>query len=201
MASASSPLAETPNTAVRPTGSATPKRVRTQLRTSSTKNLSCAANRSGSKPGEYSCSRSVSSARRCAPTIIVDGTSAASRTRPHCEISWPSPANTTASGGSGGTYTVTSRPPLYSNVSVMNSPGLDTVDVSSSLAALPSGHGPQRSKSHESPFWKRLRPLVINFDLLLVAEDYIHRGGCGAATNSTETYVRALRQKARCHEH
>src|SRR5215831_2548198 len=129
MASASSPLAETPNTAVRPAGSATPKRLRTHRRTSSTKNLSCAANRSGSKPGEYSWSRSVSSARRCAPTIIVDGTSAAARTPPHCEINWPSPANTTASGGSGGTYTVTSRPPSYSNFSVMRSPVIDIVDV------------------------------------------------------------------------
>src|SRR5215469_8187635 len=131
MASASSPLAETPNTAVRPAGSAAPKRVRTHRRTSSAKNLSCAANLSGSKPGEYSWSRSVSSARRCAPTIIVDGTSAASRTPPHCEINWPSPANTTASAGSGGTYTVTSRPPSYSNVSVMSSPVIDIVDVTS----------------------------------------------------------------------
>jgi site-specific recombinase XerD len=49
--------------------------------TSSTKNFSCAANRSGSKPGEYSWSRSVSSASRCTPTIIVDRRSAASRRR------------------------------------------------------------------------------------------------------------------------
>ena len=45
--------------------------------------------------GEYSWSRSVSSSSRCAPTIIVGGTSAASKTPPHCEINWPSPANTT----------------------------------------------------------------------------------------------------------
>ena len=57
MASASSPLAETPNTAVRSAGSATPKRDRTHRRTSSTKNVSCAANRSASNPGEYSWSR------------------------------------------------------------------------------------------------------------------------------------------------
>ena len=60
---------------------------RAHRRTSSTKNFSCAANRSGSKPGEYSWSRSVSSASRCTPTIIVDGTSAASSDPPHCEIS------------------------------------------------------------------------------------------------------------------
>src|SRR5262249_48297555 len=73
----------------------------------------------------------VSSAKRCAPTIIVDGTSAAARTPPHCEINWPSPANTTASAGFGGTYTVTSRPPSYSNVSVMSSPVIDIADVTS----------------------------------------------------------------------
>src|SRR5438874_10739269 len=52
-------------------------RARTHPRTSSTKNFSCAANRSGSKPGEYSWSRTVSSDSRWTPTIIVDGTSAA----------------------------------------------------------------------------------------------------------------------------
>src|SRR6266487_3173270 len=134
MASASSPLAETPNTAVRSAGSATPKRVRAHRRTSSTKNVSCAANRSGSNPGEYSWRRSVSSASRCAPTIIVDGTAAVSRTPPHCDISWPSPANTIASGGSGGTYTVTCRPPSYLNRSVTSSPAMDIVAVSLSVA-------------------------------------------------------------------
>ncbi len=59
----------------------TPMRVGT-----TTRNSSCAANRPGSKPGEYSWSRSVSSARRWTPTIIVGGTPAASRTPPHCEI-------------------------------------------------------------------------------------------------------------------
>jgi hypothetical protein len=40
-----------------------------QKPTSSTKNFSCAANPSGSNLGEYSWSRSVSSATRCTPTI------------------------------------------------------------------------------------------------------------------------------------
>ena len=43
---------------------ATPKRDRAQPRTSSTKNFSCAANRSASKTGEYSWSRSISSSSR-----------------------------------------------------------------------------------------------------------------------------------------
>src|SRR5512146_37090 len=71
-ASTSSPPAETPNTSVRPAGSATPNRERTHRRTSPTKNFSCAANRSASKTGEYSWSRAVSSASPCTPTIIVD---------------------------------------------------------------------------------------------------------------------------------
>src|SRR5262249_12416082 len=72
-------LAETPNTAVRSEGSATPKRERAHSRTSSTKNFSCVANRSTSKTGEYSWSRSSSSFSRWVPTIIVGGTSVASR--------------------------------------------------------------------------------------------------------------------------
>src|SRR5208282_3911481 len=69
-----------------------------------------------------------------APMIIVGGTPAVSRTPPHCDISWPSPANTTASGGSGGTYTVTGRPPSYSSRSVTSSPAMDIVAVSLSVA-------------------------------------------------------------------
>ena len=64
-------------------GSVTPKRDRAHAGTSWTKSLSCAANRSGSNLGEYSWSRSVSSAARCTPTIMVEGTSTASRTLPH----------------------------------------------------------------------------------------------------------------------
>src|SRR5580698_8184376 len=56
------------------------------------------------------------------PTIIVDGTSAISSKRPHFEIRCPSPAKMIAWGSFGGTYTVTCRPPSYSNVSVTNSP-------------------------------------------------------------------------------
>ena len=81
------------------------------------KNVSCAANRSGSKakaavfsPDAYSWIRSVSSSERWAPMIIVGGRSAASRTPPHDAISCPSPANTMASGAAGGTYAVTCRP-------------------------------------------------------------------------------------------
>src|SRR6266567_3823849 len=66
--------------------------------------------------------------------IIVDGTAAVSRTPPHCDIGWPSPANTIASGGSGGTYTVTRRPPSYLNRSVTSSPAMDIVAVSLSVA-------------------------------------------------------------------
>src|SRR5215472_7862110 len=47
VANASSPPAETPNTAVRSAGSATPNRELAHRRTSSTKNFSWAANRSG----------------------------------------------------------------------------------------------------------------------------------------------------------
>jgi len=61
MASESSPLADTPHTAVRSAGNATPKRDRTQLRTSSTKKRSWAANRSSSNGGEYSWMRTISS--------------------------------------------------------------------------------------------------------------------------------------------
>ena len=102
-------------------------RARPDRPTSFTKNRSCAANRSASNTGEYSWSRNVSSASPCTPTIIVGGTAAASTKPPHCEIPRPSPANTTASGGSGGTYAVTLRPPSYSNVSVTSSPD-DRVD-------------------------------------------------------------------------
>jgi hypothetical protein len=45
----------------------TPKRDRTHRRTSSTKKASWAANRWGSNPGAYSCSRSVSSGGRRTP--------------------------------------------------------------------------------------------------------------------------------------
>ena len=55
--------ADTPSTAVRSAGSASPSRDRAHRRTSATKNASCAANRRGSNAGEYSWSRSVSSAR------------------------------------------------------------------------------------------------------------------------------------------
>jgi hypothetical protein len=51
-ARASSALADTPNTAVRSREVLTPKRDRTHAPTSPTKNLSCAANRAGSRPGE-----------------------------------------------------------------------------------------------------------------------------------------------------
>ena len=54
-------LADTPHTAVRSAGNATLKRDRTQLRTSSTKKLSWAANRSSSNDGEYSLMRAISS--------------------------------------------------------------------------------------------------------------------------------------------
>ena len=46
------------------------------------------------------------------------------------EINWPSPANTTASGESGGRYAVTCRRPSYSNSSVTNSPAKVIVDTS-----------------------------------------------------------------------
>src|SRR5262245_20307467 len=55
---------------------------------------------------------------------MVGGTSAPSSITPHREIIWPSPAKTIASGGSGGTYTVTRRPASYSKVSVTNSPAI-----------------------------------------------------------------------------
>ncbi len=85
---------------------------------------------------------SVSSAGPCIPTIIVDGALidsilAFSINRPHFEILWPSPAKTIASGGLGGTYTVTCRPPSYSNVPVTNSP--ETMPVG--LAGAPSDSG------------------------------------------------------------
>src|SRR5579875_1234807 len=51
-----------PHTAVRSTGNAMPRRVSTQLRTSSTKKRSWAANRELSIPGTYSFNRSSSSA-------------------------------------------------------------------------------------------------------------------------------------------
>src|SRR5215469_1424428 len=76
LARASSPLAETPDTAVRSAGSATPKRDGAHWRTYSTKNFSCAANRSASKTGEYSLSRSTSSSSRWVPTIMVGAESA-----------------------------------------------------------------------------------------------------------------------------
>ncbi len=65
---------------------ATPNRDSVHRRTSSTKNFSCDANRSGSKPGEYSWSLTISSVSPCTPTIMVDGTSAFSSNRPHCHI-------------------------------------------------------------------------------------------------------------------
>lgn len=40
----------------------------------------------------------------------------ASRAPPHEVINWSSPATTMASGGAGGTYAVTCRPPSYSNL-------------------------------------------------------------------------------------
>jgi hypothetical protein len=52
---------------------------------------------------EYSCIRSVSSSRRCAPTIIVGGTSAASRISPQGAINSPSPEKMIASGEAAGT--------------------------------------------------------------------------------------------------
>src|SRR5215813_3707101 len=55
---------------------------------------------------------------------MVGGTFAPSSITPHCEIIWPSPAKTIASGGSGGTYAVTRRPASYSKVSVTNSPAI-----------------------------------------------------------------------------
>ena len=67
-----------------------------------------------SRPVSTHGAGSVSSSRRCAPMIIVGGRSAASRTPPHDAINWPSPAKTMASGGAGGTYAVTCRPPSYS---------------------------------------------------------------------------------------
>src|SRR6202042_14845 len=141
MASASSPLAETPHTAVRSAGNATSNRDCAHRRTSSTRNFSCAATRAGSNakapvlsPCEYSCSRRVSSSGRCAPMIIVGGASAASSRRPHDVINWPSPANTTASGGAAGTYAVTCRPPSYSNLSVTSWPAVRDIGVGSLTA-------------------------------------------------------------------
>ena len=78
-------------------------------------------------PGEYSMGPQRSSSERCAPMIIVCGRLAASRTPPHDVINSPSPAKTTASGGAGGTYAVTCRPPSYSNVSVMSWPLVATL--------------------------------------------------------------------------
>ena len=85
-ASESSPPADTPSIAVRLVGNATSKRDLTQDLTSSMKNLSCAANRAGSNRGEYSCSRNVSSATRCTPTIMVGGRPADSSAVPHCAV-------------------------------------------------------------------------------------------------------------------
>jgi hypothetical protein len=62
--------------------------------------------RLASIPGAAAFSRPAGEFQR----IIVGRTSAASSVPPHCEISWPSPANTTASGDFGGRYTVTCRP-------------------------------------------------------------------------------------------
>ena len=101
MASASSPLAETPNTAVRLAGGATPKRVRTQRRTSPDELLV------RSEPVRVKAGRVLVQAEHLIGQAMgtddhVGTTPAAARTPPHDEISWPSQANTTASGGSGG---------------------------------------------------------------------------------------------------
>lgn len=63
-------------------------------------------------------------------TIIVGGALAPSRTtlrRGMCHA--PSAANTTASAGAGGTYTVTWRPPSYSSASVTSSPAIGDIGV------------------------------------------------------------------------
>lgn len=56
--------------------------------------LSCAANRLGSSLGEYSWSRSVSSATRSTPTIMVEGTSALLLPAPLIAVGsrWANPA-------------------------------------------------------------------------------------------------------------
>jgi len=95
--------AGTPNTAVRAAGRLTPKRDLTHAGSSSTKNRSWAANRAGSKPGEYSCSRAISSDSRCAPTIIVGGAPASDTPSPQGAINCPSPAKITASAAAAGT--------------------------------------------------------------------------------------------------
>ncbi len=59
---------------------------------------------------------------------MVDRAVAASRAPLNLEMCHPpSPANTTALAGSGGTYTVTWRPPSYSNVSVTNCPAVGDI--------------------------------------------------------------------------
>jgi hypothetical protein len=81
-------------------------------------------------------SRASSSASPWTPTIIVDGALAASRTSPNREICHPpSPAKTMDSGEVGGTYTVTWRPPSYSNVSVTSCPAVGDIGVGSLLVA------------------------------------------------------------------
>ena len=81
MASASSPPAETPNTELRSLGSANLKPPRRpDPRTASMKNLSCAANRSGSK--KMASTHAAAKSRQkpdVPPMIIVDGTSADSK--------------------------------------------------------------------------------------------------------------------------
>ena len=67
-------------------------------------------------------------------------------------------AITTASGGSGGTYAVTSWPPSYSNVSVMSSPVMDIVDVSSSVAAAARSVGVKVAGRSPQIVWSAVDP-------------------------------------------